>query len=103
MSAIRWLLSRTVSTGLTQHVTLYGCNVLRRSAGPQFIHAVHVLFNLVPNQLEVFSRHPAHHVGSSCAGVKYGLDVAGRSFGCLLRPFTRQAERATECFRRPGP
>jgi len=27
------------SHGLTQHVTLYGCNVLRRSAGPQFIHA----------------------------------------------------------------
>src|SRR5207248_6026442 len=72
--------------GLTHHVTLYGCKVLRSSAGPQFIHVVHALLDIVPNHLEVLSRHSTHHSGSSSTCIKYGLGVAGRPFGCLLQP-----------------
>ena len=63
--------------GLPHHVTLYGCKVLRSSAGQQLVHVVHVLFDLMPNHLEVLLRHSTHHSGSSGTTVKQRLRVAG--------------------------
>ena len=47
-------------------------------------------------------RHSTHRFGSSRAGVKYGLGVAGRPFGRLLHAVSGQAERATQLLGRPA-
>jgi hypothetical protein len=71
--------------GNPHHVTLNGCKVLRSSAGPQLVHVVHVLLDLMSNHLEVLSRHSADDAGSSGARIKQRLRVARCALRCLLR------------------
>src|SRR5438105_8439891 len=67
--------------GLTRQVALYGCKVLRSSAGAQLNHVVHVLLNLMPNHLEVLLRHSTHHSGGSSTIVKHCLRVGADRLG----------------------
>src|SRR5215210_4076550 len=99
MSATLRLALQDAPHGFMQQVTLDCCNVLRSSAAPQFIHALHALLELLANQLKILLRHPTHQPDSGCASVKYGFGVAGRAFSCLLRLLrfvSRKTERATK-------
>ena len=71
--------------GVTHQVCLHGCQVLRSSALPEFVHVFHAFLKLLPEKLQVLLRHSAHPFTNRSGGMDDPHRIAGRLLSCFLR------------------
>src|SRR5262249_43069669 len=81
-------LKRTVDR-IAYQIAVHGCDVLRRAAAYEFVHASNAYLNLLAEKVTIFSSKPVQPFGDGRGRIQDGFGIARRPLSCLLRLVSR--------------